>query len=395
MWSFYCSFVDNYGGVTIVILFLFLCLFKAALETYKDVLEERQLIRDRILYKKTWQDEKRDGQMRRRILRNMTVRRYSNCKLDCEDCKLDCEEWLYYNAASRKEYLNLRSLKRRQESWIYKNYKHKKPHRNTRRLPMIEKGFQASEFILNNNEDLMSHIYSFLQMKEKIRLQQVNSFAFHMLFLVDNFEFKLVHVHHLSQNFSRYKRLRRLTIFDDYNPKPENKPDAEDVVVELAAAIEAGHLKFLTDLSLIDCLIDPNSTHSINVLIKALETGQCPALESLNLRGHCGRDDLAVDVAALLTSGACRNLKHVFLEQNFIGEKGGNALAKALAHPSCRLENLSLWENILTDRIVHEIADGRGKSQETVFIFLSGNFIPEDEGVNIKSVEILLYCDYG
>lgn len=350
------------------------------------------------LGKQTWHAGQEDALLRQRVVVHLYRILGSNSapSLEATELLMLCcrlERQLYHAGASREEYQDLNTMKRRLKGLAYMLYDTSTSRKRQRSPPQVlgpalkKQRRRGSEFLLNNNGDLISHIYSFLGMKEKIQHQQVNLFAYQLLpFTIEHLQVEVGEIRQL--NFSRYPRLRDLDVYNKASKKdsscatlPIRTIDrGEDAVVGLAAAIEAGQLKSLVHLSMRKCFINSNEINSFKVLINALQSGQSPALMSLILPGNCGGDAATVQIAELLTSSACPNLTLMDLRYNFIGEEGGNALGRALADRNCcNIQELELCGNILTDSTIQKISQALlqrppGK-QQFKFIGLQDNFI--------------------
>lgn len=258
-----------------------------------------------------------------------------------------------------------------------------------------------SEFLVNNNEGVISHIYGFLEAADFVQHQLINRFAAEFLpqcVTTISMELRTARRAFASPNTSlaKYSHLQRLAIFHHKAVESASSSSStacpvllpvrtrdrgEDVMLNIARSFEAGMFPRLTHLSIQSACINSTTANSIPSLIKALGNGKHQAFTVLDIAATCAGDDSAVAIAELMQSGQCPKLSIIDARKNFIGERGSLAIASALRSSSCaRLRCLRLSDNLIIDtgleaisHALHTYCENNGSPIQLVS--LEGNFI--------------------
>lgn len=276
-------------------------------------------------------------------------------------CRL--ELLLYTNANSLKEYSQISTLRRRlsREAFgifdvLYEDSNRKRvaeqPFRTAKRRRV---SIQSSIFLLNNNEHLIKHIYGFMDASDYVHHQLINRFTAD--FLPQCVSTMALEVNTARKalmdplnSLAKYQKLKELVLFNRHTyrflsssfatststtPIPpllpyRSKDRCEDVVCRLASALETGLFPHLTHLSVQSSCINSKKFQSIPKLLRALRSGKHPQLRALDIAGTCAGDDGAVEIANIIRSGQCPKLQMIDARNNFIGERGEEALRLAL-----------------------------------------------------------------
>ncbi|TYZ64260.1 hypothetical protein PybrP1_013103 [[Pythium] brassicae (nom. inval.)] len=260
----------------------------------------------------------------------------------------------------------------------------------------------ASQSFFLTNEDVLRQIYAYLPGVETIRSLSVNTFAARVLptcvFSLD------VEVRAMQRAFEsasasllcRFANLARLNIYNAAKPcdQQEGGPSlhawgcseldishdnaGEDVVKQLAEAIELGACRRLTSLRLVSVFTNTCRGNALHMLCAALVKGSCPDLEDLLLGGNGFSDVGTVDVAWLLRVGSLPRLTRLDIRRNYIGESGLKRVMAALSAGRCqRLKYLCMGGNIITDNCVAPVVELLSSSlcPQMRFLGLEDNFL--------------------
>ncbi|KAF0700552.1 Aste57867_8888 [Aphanomyces stellatus] len=323
---------------------------------------------------------------------------------------------LYSRAASFEEYKDLNTLRRRLQSLVSLSYHeaastkckrketmegHAMCSRNVKPRVATSNAATPSVFLLHN-EDLVRHIYSYLDGKDVLRHTSVSKKAAALLpscvvtlsLSVEKLAlaFELQHTQFLVQ-------LVNLDSLDVFNPKKpcEDKENeialhawgcseldisqtnvGEGVVLDLAAAINQGACSKLRRLRLVSAFTNTCRRNAIHMLCAALQKGSCRLLEDLLLGGNSLSDSGTVDIAALLRSGALPLLVRLDLRRNYIGESGLKRIMQSLGVGHCgKLKYLCMGGNIITDNSVEPVIQLLSSTlcPQLRFLGLEDNFI--------------------
>lgn len=260
----------------------------------------------------------------------------------------------------------------------------------------------ATQSFFLTNEDVLRQIYAFLPGVETIQSQAVNRFAARVLptcvFSLD------VEVRAMQRAFDtasasllcRFANLTRLNIYnaaklcDQHETGPSlhawgcseldmsHDNAGEDVVKQLAEAIELGACRRLTRLRLVSVFTNTCRGNALHLLCAALVKGSCPDLEDLLLGGNGFSDVGTVDVAWLLRVGSLPRLTRLDIRRNYIGESGLKRVMAALAAGRCpRLKYLCMGGNIITDNCVAPVVEllASALCPQLRFLGLEDNFL--------------------
>ncbi|RHY36379.1 hypothetical protein DYB34_008665 [Aphanomyces astaci] len=330
---------------------------------------------------------------------------------------------LYSRAASFEEYKDLNTLRRRLQSLVSLSYHEAAsmkackrsqtddvaPRSVKQKIGPPAQPTSSSVFLLHN-EDLVRHIYGFLDGKDVLRHTAVSKKAYSLLpscvhtlsLSVDTLAraFELQSTRFLIQLVN----LEALDVYS-HRKKPcttDKSHDAESsnvalhawgcseldisqtnvgesAVLELATAISRGAGSKLRRLRLVSAFTNTCHRNAIHALCAALQRGGCPRLEDLLLGGNSFSDCGTVDVAALLSEfGALPNLVRLDLRRNFIGESGLKRIMQALGVGAvAKLKYLCMGGNIITDNSVSPVVALLSSTlcPQLRFLGLEDNFI--------------------
>ncbi|CAK5095113.1 unnamed protein product [Aphanomyces euteiches] len=314
---------------------------------------------------------------------------------------------LYSRAASFEEYKDLNTLRRRLQSLVSLSF-HEAASLKTKRHDVEDprrakkrKIDTVSSVYLIDNEDLVRHIYGYLDGKDVLRHTAVSKKAALLLptcvLTLSLCVNKLALAFELQQS-TFLIQLVNLESLDVSNPKmpycEANEADialhawgcseldisqdniGEDVVLELASAIQTGACAKLRRLRLVSAFTNTCRRNAIQSLCASLNS--CPLLEDLLLGGNSFSDSGTVDIAALLRQGALPNLVRLDLRRNYIGESGLKRIMHALGVGHCsKLKYLCMGGNIITDNSVEPVIQLLSSSlcPQLRFLGLEDNFI--------------------
>ncbi|KAG9411413.1 tyrosine-protein phosphatase required for protection against superoxide stress (By similarity) [Aphanomyces cochlioides] len=314
---------------------------------------------------------------------------------------------LYSRAASFEEYKDLNTLRRRLQSLVSLSF-HEAASLKTKRHDVEDprrakkcKIDTVSSVFLIDNEDLVRHIYGYLDGKDVLRHTAVSKKA--ALLLPTCVLTLSLCVNKLALAFELQRstfliQMVNLESLDVSNPKmpycEANEADialhawgcseldisqdniGEDVVLELASAIQAGACAKLRRLRLVSAFTNTCRRNAIQALCASLNS--CPLLEDLLLGGNSFSDSGTVDIAALLRQGALPNLVRLDLRRNYIGESGLKRIMHAFGVGHCsKLKYLCMGGNIITDNSVEPVIQLLSSSlcPQLRFLGLEDNFI--------------------
>ncbi|KDO26959.1 hypothetical protein SPRG_07672 [Saprolegnia parasitica CBS 223.65] len=300
---------------------------------------------------------------------------------------------LYSRAASFEEYKDVNTLRRRLQSLVSLSYheaataKHKRKNMHepatNDECPRSSRQKTSStaepSVFLCHNDDIVRHVYSFLDGADALRHVAVCRKAAQLLpTCVVTLR---VTVRALASAFELQKeaflvQLKNLEGLEVYNPSKisdDNCMDSdvalhawgcseldisqdnvgERVVSKLASAFFLGAGAKLRRLRLVSSFTNTCRDNGIHALCGALQRGATPLLEDLLLGGNSFSDSGTVDIAALLRTGAVPNLTRLDLRRNYIGESGLKRIMQALGAGTCpQLKYLCMGGNIITDNSV-------------------------------------------
>ncbi|OQS01066.1 hypothetical protein THRCLA_05784 [Thraustotheca clavata] len=230
---------------------------------------------------------------------------------------------------------------------------------------------------LSDNEDVVRHIYSFLDGSDILRHVAVCRKAAQLLpscVLTLRMSVQTMAKAFKLQSEAFLVQLVNLETLDVHNPKKQcddNEGDValhawgcseldvsqdnvgEYVVARIASAISMGACKKLRRLRLVSAFTNTCRENAIEALSTALQLRTTPLLEDLLLGGNSFSDSGTVDIAALVRTGALPNLVRLDLRRNFIGESGLKRIMEALGAGTCpKLKFLCMGGNIITDNSV-------------------------------------------
>ncbi|RHY25929.1 hypothetical protein DYB32_010289, partial [Aphanomyces invadans] len=325
---------------------------------------------------------------------------------------------LYSRAASFEEYKDLNTLRRRLQSLVSLSYHEAaslrvdeldaSAARNVRRKYDNERAASSSVFLLHN-EDLVRHIYGFLDGKDVMRHTAVSKKAHALLpscVLALSLSVNTLALAFKLQSTQFLTQLVNLEALDVYNDAKKHATtdnardmesqvalhawgcseldishpnDGECVMLQVAEAISHGAGAKLRRLCLVSAFTNTCRRNAIHALCAALQRGGCAGLEDLLLGGNSFSDSGTIDVAALLRqAGALPNLARLDLRRNFIGEAGLKRIMQALRAGACtKLKYLCMGGNIITDNSVAPVVALLSSSlcPQLRFLGLEDNFI--------------------
>lgn len=316
---------------------------------------------------------------------------------------------LYSRAASLEEYLDLQTLRRRLQSLVALSYheaaaiatassRKRKYHEwidasnKVRRIEAHSKGY------LCGNDDILRHIYSFVNGTEAIQHRSVNRYAAAIIpscvssLVVECEMIDRGFQQHSPSLLNQFPNLTSLQIYNSTIESPDNSNNTlhawacaelnithsnlgETVVTNLAEAISNGACKKLQVLSLLSLFTNTTQVNGIRVLCSALRLKH---LSELYLGGNSISDAGVADLSRLLQSGVFPKLEKLDLRRNYIGEAGVRVITSALSAGKCgALQQLCLGGNIVTDKSVPEITTMLSSSvcPAMRFLGLEDNFI--------------------
>ena len=265
-----------------------------------------------------------------------------------------------------------------------------------------------SGFILQENDDLIRHVFSFLDGKNVLALTSLNSYCkqnipkfITSLHMTPN-DLSLASFN--GSNFTKCFNLKALVIshhkpllrhnnwsVPQYSAKAShqcyccNHDNAEGIIYKLASLLE--NFKNLRVLSLQSVFFTSLGINAISALCTALENKACPVLETLELPGN-GIGDMGADYIGRMLN-VLSKLKVLDLRKNYIGEKGMTSLCNAIKSESCvALEVLALGGNILTESSIEALTSSVDKLPSLEFLGLDKNF--NGDVVTSKLLEYVL-----
>lgn len=341
---------------------------------------------------------------------------------------------LYIRAASVEEYLNVSTLKRRVQFLILTLHHQSAVARfaakrkrcgseDTTQHPMrlqrilhfdpvvtrttivdVERHSAGSDFILDQQPDLIRHIFGFLDGKEVVRCYPLNRFAARFLpVCVRNLSLSLETLRDILASELKMKTfggLEELKVVNrNCNPNesrycsklPFYAPNHGEVIVrDLAAALRYGSHSKLRKLVLSSTFINTAHTNGAGALLEALADGACPALEVLAIGGIGLGDTGASSLSKALLSNHFRRLQQLDVRGNYIGERGFESIASAIeAGHVPNLSLLSMGCNLASDIALGFMcrALSRGSLNRLTFMGFEDNFI---EAAGITSLAQVL-----
>ncbi|XP_078061497.1 NACHT, LRR and PYD domains-containing protein 3-like [Mustelus asterias] len=141
-----------------------------------------------------------------------------------------------------------------------------------------------------------------------------------------------------------------------------------------------------TNRSLIDLNLGVNKLgdSGVKLLSVALRNPDCK-IQELHLRGNDLTDSCAEDLASALSTN--RSLIDLNLGDNKLGDSGVKLLSVALRNPECKIQKLHLRGNNLTDSCAEDLASALGTNRSLIDLNLGGNKLG-DSGVKLLSVAL-------
>ncbi|KAF0692008.1 Aste57867_16850 [Aphanomyces stellatus] len=315
---------------------------------------------------------------------------------------------LYLRAASMAEYLNEQSLQRRVQHLIVSLHhqaivSHQdvafhmraSPQRTTPRADdrqpakkarrMTTRPPATSILFLGNQEQVVAHVFAFVDGPDVVRCLGLNRFA--AAFLVSNVRYLTLswaQCTHLvdTASLARFARLERLVVRP---PPPSSSPHihtrhiahANEAHVRRLAAMLPSTLE---RLDLTNTYIHTDDVNATQALCHTL-ADRCRRLTHLALAGNAlGDAGMAIVASSVLHLPALVSLD---LRRNYIGEGGMHALAAAVVAPLA-LETLLLGSNIAAHAVSALAAAVATRRLQRLRVFgLEDNFI------DLKGVEAL------
>ncbi|OQR87733.1 hypothetical protein ACHHYP_08073 [Achlya hypogyna] len=293
---------------------------------------------------------------------------------------------LYSRAASFEEYKDINTLRRRLQSLVSLSYHEAATTKLKRKVPDADvpaprsirrKTSSATDAYLCANEDVVRHIYSFLDGREALRHAAVCRKAAQLLpscvvslritvadlaaafrgqhttFLLQLPNLETLDVYHPSKTCDDMDNEAALHAWGCSELDIAMDNVGESVVSTLAAALVAGAGKKLRRLRLVSAFTNTCRENAVHALCMALLGGATPLLEDLLLGGNSFSDSGTVDVASLLRAGTLPYLVRLDLRRNYIGESGLKRIMHALGAGTCpKLKYLCMGGNIITDNSV-------------------------------------------
>ncbi|XP_078059027.1 NACHT, LRR and PYD domains-containing protein 3-like [Mustelus asterias] len=127
-----------------------------------------------------------------------------------------------------------------------------------------------------------------------------------------------------------------------------------------------------TNRSLIDLNLGVNKLgdSGVKLLSVALRNPDCK-IQELHLRGNDLTDSCAEDLASALSTN--RSLIDLDLSENYLGDSGVKLLSVALRNPDCKIQKLRLDNNALSDSCAEDLASALCTKQPLRFLSLGTN----------------------
>ncbi|XP_078059021.1 NACHT, LRR and PYD domains-containing protein 12-like [Mustelus asterias] len=127
-----------------------------------------------------------------------------------------------------------------------------------------------------------------------------------------------------------------------------------------------------TNRSLIDLNLGYNKLgdSGVKLLSVALRNPECK-IQKLHLRGNDLTDSCAEDLASALRTN--RSLIDLYLGVNNLGDSGVKLLSVALRNPECKIQELDLYRNALTDSCAEDLASALSTNQSLRILNLGFN----------------------
>ncbi|XP_078059407.1 NACHT, LRR and PYD domains-containing protein 3-like [Mustelus asterias] len=122
----------------------------------------------------------------------------------------------------------------------------------------------------------------------------------------------------------------------------------------------------------------------VKVLSAALRNPECK-IQKLHLRGNALTDSCAEDLASALSTN--RSLIDLNLGDNKLGDSGVKLLSVALRNPDCKIQELHLFRNALTDSCAEDLASALSTNRSLIDLNLGDNKLG-DSGVKLLSVAL-------
>ncbi|XP_078058272.1 NACHT, LRR and PYD domains-containing protein 3-like [Mustelus asterias] len=127
-----------------------------------------------------------------------------------------------------------------------------------------------------------------------------------------------------------------------------------------------------TNRSLIDLNLGANNLgdSGVKLLSVALRNPDCK-IQELDLYGNALTDSCAKDLASALSTN--RSLIDLDLGDNKLGDSGVKLLSVALRNPDCKIQKLHLGHNALTDSCAEDLASALSTKQTLRILYLGSN----------------------
>lgn len=272
---------------------------------------------------------------------------------------------LYVRAASVKEYINEHTLCRRVQYLIrhlhYRGLKERgisMKRKQIRKAKVLHKPIH-SNFMFENQKDVLRSIYSYLDGKDVIRQRVLCKFASDFLpSCVRQLKVDLKHADSMCASLKSYTNLESLRIVNK-NGRANTLPfgvigDGEECMNNVASVLEMHCNSKLKKLVFMNVVMSSANKFGICSLMHALKNKACPQLQQLVLSGNALGDVGISSVVEYLKTN--NSLKILDLQDNHIGEYGFTALSNAFAaSDSCSIEQLHLGSNVATDQALHAL----------------------------------------
>ncbi|XP_078061934.1 uncharacterized protein LOC144487736 [Mustelus asterias] len=141
-----------------------------------------------------------------------------------------------------------------------------------------------------------------------------------------------------------------------------------------------------TNRSLIDLDLGSNNLgdSGVKLLSVALRNPDCK-IQELGLQGNNLTDSCAEDLASALSTN--RSLIDLNLGYNKLGDSGVKLLSVALRNPDCKIQKLHLFHNALTDSCAKDLASVLSTNRSLIYLNLGYNKLG-DSGVKLLSVAL-------
>ena len=265
-----------------------------------------------------------------------------------------------------------------------------------------------TKLFLQNREDLIQEIFSYVDGKTTIRCTVLNSFAASFLpkcvveLKITSTMLSNLYGHSITGGFfAKCSNLKTLELSAhasiDLSPAQKvyaapvldtisthqcyccNTVNAESTLFQLANTLATGAFPKLVTLSITSVFFNSLRINAASALSGALRRGVCPNLKILGLSGNGLCDAGVVEFSTMLAGGHCPQLEVLDLRKNFIGEKGMHSLSQALGHIPA-LKQLALGGNIITASSLRPVLASIAAQDATSLkaLGLDVNFIDKD-----------------